>query len=154
MEVTFAIDANGILSVSALDKGTGKEEEITITAERTAASKEEIDEMLRRAEEFAEEDKMIREKIEARNGLENFVYSVKNQIADEDGKGPEIPDEDKEDINDAIKEIIDWIEANPDAGLSMRSLSSFFLHLFLFRSVCAFRRRMHSKHFKFFEIQH
>lgn len=115
LEVTFEIDANGILSVSAKDKGTGKEEQISITAERTAASKEEIDEMLRRAEEFEEEDKLLRLKIESKNGLENHIYSVKNQLDDKDGKGSQISDEDKEDIRDAIQEITEWIEKTVDA---------------------------------------
>ena len=83
MEVTFEIDANGILNVSAKDKGTGKEEEISITAHRDGASQEQIDEMLRRAEEFSEEDDLIRAKIKARNELESYVYSVKMRVEDE-----------------------------------------------------------------------
>merc|ERR1711871_1176292 len=70
IEVTFEIDANGILQVSAQDKGTGKEEKITITAEKGRLSDEEIERMVQEAEEFAEEDKLMKERIDKRNGLE------------------------------------------------------------------------------------
>merc|ERR1711968_94164 len=86
IEVTFEIDANGILQVSAQDKGTGKEEKITITAEKGRLSDEEIERMVQEAEEFAEEDKLMKERIDKRNGLEGYAYNLKNTIND-DGKG-------------------------------------------------------------------
>merc|ERR1712046_51687 len=76
IEVSFEIDANGILQVSAEDKGTGKAEKITITAEKGRLSQEEIDEMVRAAEEYAEEDKKVKERIDARNGLESYLYNI------------------------------------------------------------------------------
>merc|ERR1712159_126555 len=79
IEVTFEIDANGILNVGAEDKGTGKSEKITITNDKGRLSQEEIERMVSEAEEFQEEDKKVREKIESRNQLENYVYSMKNQ---------------------------------------------------------------------------
>merc|ERR1712118_176388 len=72
IEVTFEVDANGILQVSAEDKGTGKAEKITITAEKGRLSDDEIERMGKEAEEYAEEDKKIKERIDARNGLESY----------------------------------------------------------------------------------
>ncbi|KAF3933687.1 hypothetical protein ABW19_dt0201178 [Dactylella cylindrospora] len=112
IEVAFELDANGILKVSAADKGTGKSESITIKNDKGRLSQEEIDRMIEEAEKFAEEDKLVKEKIEARNGLENYAFSLKNQIADEEGLGGKIDDEDKESLNTAIKEALDWLEAN------------------------------------------
>jgi heat shock protein 5 len=95
IEVTFELDANGILKVSASDKGTGKAESITITNDKGRLSQEEIDRMVEEAEKFAEEDKAVRERIEAKNGLENYVYSLKNQVNDKEGMGSKISDDDK-----------------------------------------------------------
>ena len=96
IEVTFELDANGILRVSAGDKGTGKSESITITNDKGRLSAEEIERMVEEAEKYAEEDKATRERIEARNGLENYAYSLKNQVNDEEGLGGKIDEEDKE----------------------------------------------------------
>merc|ERR1712188_101923 len=82
IEVTFEIDANGILNVGAEDKGTGKSEKITITNDKGRLSQEEIERMVQEAEEFQEEDKKVRDKIEARNQLESYVYQIKNQLGD------------------------------------------------------------------------
>ncbi|KAK6513193.1 ATPase with role in protein import into the ER [Arthrobotrys conoides] len=112
IEVSFELDANGILKVSASDKGTGKSESITIKNDKGRLSQEEIDRMIEEAEKFAEEDKLVKEKIEARNGLENYAYSLKNQVADEEGLGGKIEEEDKEKLNTAIKEATEWLEAN------------------------------------------
>jgi heat shock protein 5 len=68
--------------------------------------------MVAEAEKFAEEDKATREKIEARNGLENYAFSLKNQVNDEEGLGGKISDDDKETILDAVKEITDWLDEN------------------------------------------
>merc|ERR1711934_266872 len=78
IEVTFEIDANGILQVSAEDKASGKAEKITITAEKGRLSEDEIERMVQEAEEFAEEDKQMKERISARNGLESYCYQLKN----------------------------------------------------------------------------
>ncbi|KAK6526127.1 ATPase with role in protein import into the ER [Arthrobotrys megalospora] len=112
IEVSFELDANGILKVSAADKGTGKSESITIKNDKGRLSQEEIDRMIEEAEKFAEEDKLVKEKIESRNGLENYAYSLKNQVADEEGLGGKIEEEDKEKLNAAIKEATEWLEAN------------------------------------------
>ncbi|KAK1774593.1 heat shock protein 70 family [Copromyces sp. CBS 386.78] len=112
IEVSFELDANGILKVSAHDKGTGKAESITITNDKGRLTQEEIDRMVAEAEKYAEEDKATRERIEARNGLENYAFSLKNQVNDEDGLGGKIDEEDKETILDAVKEAQDWLEEN------------------------------------------
>lgn len=115
IEVTFEIDANGILSVSAEDKGTGKQEKITITADKGRLSQEEIERMIREAEEYAEEDKMMKETIDARNKLEGFAFSMKNTINDKEKLGDKISEDDKETIEEGIKKTIEWLEENPDA---------------------------------------
>lgn len=112
IEVSFELDANGILKVSAGDKGTGKSESITITNDKGRLSPEEIERMVMEAEQFAEEDKLVREKIEARNSLENYAVSLKNQVNDEDGLGGKIDEEDKETILEAVKETTDWLDEN------------------------------------------
>ena len=112
IEVSFELDANGILKVSAGDKGTGKSESITITNDKGRLSQEEIERMVAEAEEFAEEDKATRARIEARNGLENYAFSLKNQVNDEEGLGGKVDDDDKETILEAVKEATDWLEEN------------------------------------------
>merc|ERR1719253_1374896 len=87
IEVTFEIDANGILNVGAEDKGTGSKEKITITNEKGRLSQEEIDRMVQEAEEFAEEDKKVKERIDARNGLESYLYNLKNMLDDDEKLG-------------------------------------------------------------------
>merc|ERR1711988_775581 len=83
IEVTFEVDANGILQVSAEDKGTGKAEKITITAEKGRLSEDEIERMVQEAEQYAEEDKKVKERIDARNGLESYLYNLKNTLEDD-----------------------------------------------------------------------
>ncbi|TFK69787.1 heat shock protein 70 [Pluteus cervinus] len=112
IEVTFEIDANGIMKVSAADKGTGKAESITIKNEKGRLSQEEIDRMVAEAEQFAAEDDAQRKRIEALNSLSAFVYGLKTQLGDQEGLGGKISDEDKKTILDAVKETTDWIEEN------------------------------------------
>ncbi|OJJ85896.1 Hsp70 family ATPase KAR2 [Aspergillus glaucus CBS 516.65] len=112
IEVSFDLDANGILKVGASDKGTGKIESITITNDKGRLTQEEIDRMVAEAEQFAEEDKAVKGKIEARNGLENYAFSLKNQVSDDKGLGGRIDEDDKQTILDAVKEVNDWLEDN------------------------------------------
>ncbi|KAL7412183.1 heat shock protein 70 [Mrakia frigida] len=116
IEVTFEIDANGIMKVSAHDKGTGKEESIVITNNRDRLSPEDIERMVREAEEFADEDAAVKKKIEALNGLQNYVWSLKSQLADQEGLGSKLPDADKKTILAALKESTDWIEENQSSA--------------------------------------
>jgi len=112
IEVTFEIDVNGILKVSAVDKGTGKSESITITNDKGRLSEDEIERMVKEAEEFAEEDKLVRERVEAKNVLENYLYHVKGQVTDEKELGKKISEEDKKAVLDAVKEKLEWLEKN------------------------------------------
>ncbi|EEQ88316.1 glucose-regulated protein [Blastomyces dermatitidis ER-3] len=112
IEVSFELDANGILKVTAGDKGTGKAESITITNDKGRLSQDEIDRMVAEAAEFAEEDKAMKAKIEARNTLENYAFSLKNQVQDAEGLGGKIADDDKETLLEAIKEATDWLDEN------------------------------------------
>jgi heat shock protein 5 len=111
IEVTFEIDANGILRVSASDKGTGKTETITITNDKGRLSDEEIDRMIKEAEQFANEDQVVKERIESKNVLENYLYSVKNQVNDDSQLGSKIDAEDKKTILDAIAQKVSWLES-------------------------------------------
>jgi len=116
IEVTFEIDANGILQVSAEDKGTGKAEKITITAEKGRLSEEDIERMVKEAEEFADEDKKVKERIDAKNGLEGYLYNLKNTLDDDEkGLAEKLSEEDKEELTSAIDEALDWMEENPEA---------------------------------------
>jgi heat shock protein 5 len=116
IEVTFEIDANGILQVNAEDKGTGKAEKITITAEKGRLSEEDIERMVREAEEFAEEDKKVKGRIDAKNGLEGYLYNLKNTLDDDEkGLADKLSEEDKEELTSAIDEALDWMDENPEA---------------------------------------
>jgi len=115
IEVTFEIDANGILQVSAEDKGTGNKEKITITNDQNRLTPEDIEQMIQDAEKFADEDKKLKERVESRNELESYAYSLKNQINDKDKLGAKITDEDKEKIEEAVNEKIAWLEENQEA---------------------------------------
>ena len=107
IEVEFAIDANGILQVSAEDKGTGQAESITITADTGRLSDEEIQRMVDEAAQYAEEDKALKDSIDCRNGFESYIYNLKNTL-DEDGGN--ISAVDMKDLGDITDEALDWLE--------------------------------------------
>jgi len=114
IEVTFDIDANGILQVSALDKTTGKSNKITITNDKGRLSKEQIERMVRDAEKFKAEDEQQRERIEAKNHLENYAYSLRNTVRDEQ-LASKFSDSDKSTLNSAVDAALQWVEQNPNA---------------------------------------
>merc|ERR1712054_8188 len=115
IEVTFEIDANGILNVSATEKGSGNTEKITITNDKGRLSQEEIERMVAEAEEYAEEDKKVKEKIDARNELESQIYSVKGAVAEKDKWEGKIDEEEKDQIDEIVKELITWLDENQEA---------------------------------------
>ena len=115
IEVTFEIDQNGILSVTAKDTGTGKSEHITITNDKGRLSKEEIDKMIKDAEKFAEQDKIAKEKIDARNNLDNYLHTMRNTINDKEKLAEKLSDDDKETIKEALKTHQEWLDAHPDS---------------------------------------
>lgn len=112
IDVSFDLDANGILNVSAVEKGTGKSHKITITNDKGRLSKDDIEKMVKAAEEFKEADNKLRERVEAKNGLEGYVYNIRNTLKNGDtdmaktawGKAETI-------VEDAIK----WMEENQEA---------------------------------------
>jgi molecular chaperone DnaK len=116
VEVTFDIDANGILNVSAKDRATGKEQAITITAS-SGLTKDDIDKMVREAESHADEDKKRREEIEVRNQADSLAYSVERQLAEH---GEKVPAADKAEIEAAIKEVREALKAD-DLGRLQRA---------------------------------
>src|ERR1035441_1566611 len=115
IEVTFEIDENSILSVTAHEKGTDKKETITITNDKGRLSKEEIDAMIRDAEKFADQDKELKEKIDAKNSLENYLYTMRNTIEDKEKLADRIEDDDKDTIKEALSDATDWLSSNEDA---------------------------------------
>ncbi|XP_006988789.1 endoplasmic reticulum chaperone BiP [Peromyscus maniculatus bairdii] len=117
IEVTFEIDVNGILRVTAEDKGTGNKNKITITNDQNRLTPEEIERMVNDAEKFAEEDKKLKERIDTRNELESYAYSLKNQIGDKEKLGGKLSSEDKETMEKAVEEKIEWLESHQDADI-------------------------------------
>ncbi|XP_072442989.1 heat shock 70 kDa protein-like [Chiloscyllium punctatum] len=114
IEVTFDIDANGILNVSAVDKSTGKESKITITNNKGRLSKEEIERMVQEAERYKGQDDMQREKITAKNSLESYAFNMKSSVEEEKTKG-KISEEDKNKVIEKCNQAISWLEANQTA---------------------------------------
>uniref|UniRef100_A0AAZ3R0M7 Heat shock protein 70 n=1 Tax=Oncorhynchus tshawytscha TaxID=74940 RepID=A0AAZ3R0M7_ONCTS len=111
VEVTFDIDANGILNVSAVDKSTGKENKITITNDKGRLSKEDIERMVQDADKYKAEDDAQREKIAAKNSLESYAFNMKSSVEDDNMKG-KISQEDKKKVVDRCDQTISWLENN------------------------------------------
>merc|ERR1740123_2954324 len=111
IEVTFDIDANGILNVSAADKSTGKQNKITITNDKGRLSKEEIERMVNDAEKFKAEDDKQKDRISAKNGLESYCFNMKTTL-DDDKVKDKISEDDCKAITDKCDEAIKWLDAN------------------------------------------
>lgn len=109
IDVTFDIDANGILNVSAADKSTGRSNKITITNDKGRLSKAEIDKMLSDAEKYKAEDEAQRQRVTARNQLENYIFSVKQAVND---AGDKLSDSDKQTVNSKCEEAVRWLDDN------------------------------------------
>ena len=108
INVRFDVDANGILNVSAEDKASGKSEKITITNDKGRLSKEEIEKMVQEAEKYKEEDEKYAKRVEAKNGLENYCYQMKEIVEKLEG-------EDKETVETKVSETLEWLDANQSA---------------------------------------
>ncbi|XP_057512984.1 luminal-binding protein 5-like [Actinidia eriantha] len=115
IEVTFEVDANGILHVTAEDKAAKNKQSITITNDKGSLSKEEIEQMVKEAEEFAEEDRKVKERIDARNKLETYIYNMKSTVNDKDKLGDKIDSDDKERIEGVLKDALEWLDDNQSA---------------------------------------
>lgn len=113
IEVSYDVDANGIVNVSAVEKSTGKSEKITITNEKGRLSKDDIDKMVKNAEELAEEDKKAMERVEAKNELESYLYNARNTVRDEKTKEKLLP-EDVQKAEEVLKEHIEWLDTHPE----------------------------------------
>ncbi|KAL7569400.1 hypothetical protein ACA910_010484 [Epithemia clementina (nom. ined.)] len=114
IDVTFDIDANGILNVSAIEKSTGKENKITITNDKGRLSQDEIERMVAEAERYKAEDDANKHRVEAKNSLENYCYSLKSTVLSGEAKD-KIPADDRKTLDDAIKETISWLDSHPTA---------------------------------------
>ena len=109
IDVTFDIDANGILNVTAEDKSTGKTNKITITNDKGRLSKSEIDRMVNEAEKYKDEDDKQREKIKARNQLENYAFSVRMAVNE---SGDKLQQSEKDEVLKKCEEVLNWLESN------------------------------------------
>merc|ERR1712076_43171 len=115
IEVTFEIDVNGILRVSAEEKGSNNKESITIKNDDNRLSPDDIERMIKEAEERKEEDEAAKARVDAKNELEGLAYSMKNQVNDKEKLGAKLSEEDKEAITTACDDAISWLDSNQDA---------------------------------------
>ncbi|KAL2460964.1 Heat shock 70 kDa protein 5 [Abeliophyllum distichum] len=111
INVTFDIDANGILNVAAEDKTAGVKNKITITNDKGRLSKEDIEKMVQDAERYKAEDEEVKKKVEAKNALENYAYNMRNTVKDEKFASKLDPSE-KQKIESAVEEAIEWLDRN------------------------------------------
>merc|ERR1712048_100449 len=118
IEVSFEIDSNGILNVAAQDKATNRQEQITITNGKGRLTQEEIDRMVDEAERFAEEDKLTRERVDARNAFDSYIRSMESAISGSGGNSglsDKMEPEEEKEVLDALKDGQMWLDANPEA---------------------------------------
>ena len=112
IEVTFEIDENSILTVTGVEKGVGKSETISITNDKGRLTKEEIEQMIADAEKFADEDKAVKERIDAKHAFQNYIYTMRNTIEDKDKLAEKLSEDDKSTIQDGLTEAEDWLNSN------------------------------------------
>ena len=113
IEITYEVDANGILSVSAIEKSSGKSEQITITNDSNRLSQDEVDRMIKEAEQYKEQDDMLKEKVEAKNKLESYLYSLRSSMLSDD-KMKESLGDDTELVDKTSQEGLDWLEKDEE----------------------------------------
>ena len=117
IEVTFSVNADGMLEVNARDKGSEREEKIVITNDNNRLTPEDIEKMLKEAEEWAEQDKLVKEKVDAKNDLEQYSYTLKRQLEDKDQLGGKLSEGDKSKISEIVNEKLNWLKENEDASV-------------------------------------
>lgn len=115
--VTFDIDADGILNVSAKDKSTGNTQQITITNEKGRLSPEEVEKLIKESEKFKAADEEVKKQVETKNQLEQLAYQFKNTASDEKLKD-KFTEEEKKKIEDVCKETLEWLQSNQNAPLA------------------------------------
>merc|ERR1739841_97124 len=111
IEVTFDVDANGILNVSAMEKGSGKAEKITITNDKGRLSNEEIEKMVNDAEKFKDEDDKQKDRITAKNGLESYIFNLKSSLDNEEVK-TKLTSEELSSAKSTLDSALQWLDAN------------------------------------------
>ena len=111
IDVSFDVDANGILNVSAEDKSTGNRNRITITNDTGRLSKEQIERMLKEAEEMKEQDKLQQQRIDAKNRLEQYLYGLRSTLQDDHVKA-KLSDDERRKVEDVVKDALDWLQKN------------------------------------------
>ncbi|EER09900.1 heat shock protein 70 precursor, putative [Perkinsus marinus ATCC 50983] len=119
IEVTFEIDANGILNVKAEDKGTGKSEKITITNDKGRLSEDEIESMIKDAEKYAEEDKKVKERLDARNAFDGYLRAMRSAVEGSGsfkGLGDKMDEDEKNEVLDAVSDGEEWLQANGETA--------------------------------------
>jgi heat shock protein 5 len=132
IEVTFSIDENSILSVKAKERGTGRTESITITNDKSRLSKDEIDQMIKDAEKYAEQDKELRDKLDAKASLDNYLHTMRSTVDDRDKLADKLDYSDKNKIRDALDEAESWLRSNEDSA----SKEDFEDHLKTVQKIC------------------
>ena len=115
IEVTFDLDVNSILNVTAVEKSTGHNNKIVITNDKGRLSKEDIDRLVKEAEKFKEDDMKVKERIEAKNQLEQYAYQVRQTLNEEKLKG-QFTDEEKKSVETKVDEVLKWNNDNPAAS--------------------------------------
>ena len=119
IEITYEVDANGILNVSAVEKSTGKAEKITITNDSNKLSKEDIERMVEEAEKFKEDDKKVQDRMEAKNKLENYCFSMRNTMIHDDKMKQKLG-EDADTVDKMTNEALEWMEQDEDSKNNRR----------------------------------
>ena len=112
IEVAFDVDANGILQVSAQDKASGKEQKITITSDKGRLSESEIERMVKEAEENAENDRILKEKVESKNSLESYLYGIRNAL--KDSLKEKLSEDELVSLTGKVDEAISWLDQHPN----------------------------------------
>jgi heat shock protein 5 len=118
VEVTFDLDANGVMNVSAKDKATSTESNITITNDKGRLTEEQIEKMIQEAEQFADEDKKVKERVDAKNAFDGYLHAMRGAAegsGDNKGLSEKLDEDEKEQILDAIKDGQSWLDSNPEA---------------------------------------
>ena len=115
IEISFDVDANGLLNVTAIDKATNKQNSITITSDKGRLSKEDIERMVSEAEKFRQEDDAIAKRVESKNGFENFVYTVK-KTAGEDSTKAKLSEDEISKVEELCSDALSWLESNQQSS--------------------------------------
>lgn len=116
VDVTFAIDENSILTVTGVEQGTGSKKSISITNDQGRLTQKEIDAMIADAEMYAEEDKIYKERLEAKQAFQNYISNMRTTIEDKDRLADKLDEDDKSSIADALTEAEDWLNSNEEAS--------------------------------------